>query len=89
MVIYVRKVLPPWARNPEDFIRIHRAALESETVSASLHLWIDLIFGYKQRGEEAKKALNVFFHLTYEDKVCVCFSLLIAFVLFSDHDIFV
>ena len=38
--------LPPWAQNPVDFIHKHRMALESEHVSAHLHEWIDLIFGY-------------------------------------------
>eukprot|EP00108_Taenia_solium_P004514 TsM_000313200 transcript=TsM_000313200 gene=TsM_000313200 len=37
--------LPPWAPTPEEFIRIHRGALESDYVSANLHKWIDLIFG--------------------------------------------
>ncbi len=40
--------LPPWAASAEDFVRQHRAALESEHVSAHLHEWIDLIFGCKQ-----------------------------------------
>lgn len=31
-------VLPPWAATPEEFVRIHRAALESDIVSARLHL---------------------------------------------------
>jgi len=60
-------VLPPWASSPEEFVRINREALESEYVSAHLPDWIDLVFGYKQRGEEAKKAHNLFFYLTYEE----------------------
>uniref|UniRef100_A0A4W4FS48 Neurobeachin-like protein 2 n=1 Tax=Electrophorus electricus TaxID=8005 RepID=A0A4W4FS48_ELEEL len=62
-------VLPRWASSREDFIRKHRQALESEHVSAHLHEWIDLIFGYKQRGPEAVEALNVFYYCTYEGAV--------------------
>ncbi|XP_023212036.1 neurobeachin-like isoform X1 [Centruroides sculpturatus] len=61
--------LPPWASSPEEFVRINRMALESEFVSCQLHQWIDLIFGYKQRGPEAVRATNVFYYLTYEGNV--------------------
>eukprot|EP00759_Apiculatamorpha_spiralis_P019711 PhF_6_TR25510/c0_g1_i1/m.35592 len=62
-------VLPSWAANAHEFISIHREALESEYVSQHLHEWIDLIFGYKQRGVEAEKAINVFYFLTYDGAV--------------------
>ncbi|XP_026972936.1 lipopolysaccharide-responsive and beige-like anchor protein isoform X1 [Sagmatias obliquidens] len=61
--------LPPWAKTSEEFVRINRLALESEFVSCQLHQWIDLIFGYKQQGPEAVRALNVFYYLTYEGAV--------------------
>ena len=63
-------VLPPWANDdPLVFIRNHREALESEYVSENLHHWIDLIFGFKQKGEAAIQAHNLFFYLTYENAV--------------------
>uniref|UniRef100_A0A665U7R1 Neurobeachin-like protein 2 n=1 Tax=Echeneis naucrates TaxID=173247 RepID=A0A665U7R1_ECHNA len=62
-------LLPCWAKSREDFIRKHMKALECEHVSSHLHEWIDLIFGYKQRGEEAVNALNVFYYCTYEGAV--------------------
>ncbi|XP_055603286.1 protein FAN-like [Uranotaenia lowii] len=62
--------LPKWAGgSPEKFVQLQRQALESDYVSANLHHWIDLIFGYKQRGEEALKADNLFYYLCYEGSV--------------------
>ncbi|KAH3744555.1 beach domain protein [Pelomyxa schiedti] len=63
-------VLPPWARNcPRQFTRKHLQALESPYVSEHLHEWIDLIFGYKQRGKAAELALNLFCSISYEGAV--------------------
>lgn len=62
-------ILPPWAKDAYEFVRLHRLALESEQVSEHLHHWIDLVFGYKQRGPAAVKATNVFYYLTYEGAV--------------------
>ncbi|XP_049392400.1 BEACH domain-containing protein B isoform X1 [Solanum stenotomum] len=62
--------LPPWAKGcPEEFVSKNREALESEYVSSNLHQWIDLVFGYKQRGKPAVEAANIFYYLTYEDAV--------------------
>ncbi|KAG7196242.1 uncharacterized protein KQ657_000255 [Scheffersomyces spartinae] len=62
--------LPAWAHgDPMIFVAKNREALESPYVSAHLHLWIDLIFGFKQNGPEAIKALNVFHHLSYNGAI--------------------
>ncbi|CAK9436131.1 uncharacterized protein LODBEIA_P06890 [Lodderomyces beijingensis] len=62
--------LPPWACNdPHIFIAKNREALESPYVSANLHSWIDLIFGFKQDGAEAINALNVFHHSSYNGAI--------------------
>ena len=53
--------LPTWAKgDPRLFVEIHRKALESDHVSQHLHEWIDLVFGYKQTGEEAQKGVFSF-----------------------------
>ncbi|GAB2294234.1 hypothetical protein Dimus_028451 [Dionaea muscipula] len=63
-------ILPPWAKgSAEEFVNRNREALESEYVSSNLHHWIDLIFGYKQRGKPAFEAANIFYYLTYEGAV--------------------
>jgi hypothetical protein len=63
-------ILPPWAKDsPSEFVRVHREALESEYVSAHLHEWIDLIFGYRQQGPPAVDVVNVFHNLFYEGNV--------------------
>ena len=65
LVNHVR--LPPWASCPEDFVQKHLAALESAFVSQNLNHWIDLVFGAKQKGKQARQATNVFLPMSYED----------------------
>ena len=53
-------ILPPWASNsPRLFSKMNKKALESEYCSQQINNWIDLIFGYKQKGSEAEKSYNV------------------------------
>ena len=43
-----------------------REALESNYVSQNLNTWIDFIFGYKQRDQDAVNCLNTFSKITYQ-----------------------
>ncbi|KAG4129239.1 hypothetical protein ERO13_D09G066800v2 [Gossypium hirsutum] len=51
--------VPSWAGSPEEFIKLHREALESNRVSCQIHHWIDINFGYKMSGPAAVAAKNV------------------------------
>ncbi|XP_046848177.1 lysosomal-trafficking regulator-like [Xenia sp. Carnegie-2017] len=58
--------LPTWACNdPRLFVFIHRQALESDIISSAINKWIDLVFGFKQEGQAAINAINVFHPSTY------------------------
>lgn len=53
--------LPSWCQgNARLFVLIHRQALESPYVSENIHRWINLVYGYKQQGDSAVQAINVF-----------------------------
>ena len=61
-------ILPPWAKdNAQEFIYLHRKLLESQYVSQNINNWIDLIWGYKQKGKEAENANNTFLPALYDD----------------------
>jgi hypothetical protein len=45
--------LPGWSSNAYEFITRHRLEFEGSKVSEHLNEWIDLIFGYKQKGKIA------------------------------------
>lgn len=64
--------LPPWAMVgyyfcARRFVTYHRAALESEHVTRNLPAWIDLVFGYKQAGQESVAAVNVYHPSAYPE----------------------
>ena len=65
----VDDVFVPCNNNPYDFVLTLREVLEGDTVSMNIQKWIDLIFGYKNRGKEADAAYNVFTESSYEDQV--------------------
>lgn len=61
-------ILPEWAQNnPYIFVARLRQQLESRYVSENINHWIDLIYGYKQRGKDAVQNMNIFYPLTYEN----------------------
>ena len=61
---------PEWSGdNPFKFLTILNTALESDYVSQNINNWIDLIFGYKQRGRESEKANNIYKLNCYVDLV--------------------
>ena len=51
--------VPNWCEDAADFIKKHRAMLESDVVSRDLHHWIDVTFGHKLSGKDAIEAKNV------------------------------
>ncbi|EWC75901.1 hypothetical protein C923_03432 [Plasmodium falciparum UGT5.1] len=58
-------ILPKWCSSPKEFLIFMKNALESNYVNQNINSWIDLIFGYKQNGHNAKECFNLFHPLTY------------------------
>ena len=53
-------ILPKWSLNsPRLFSKMMKKSLENAFVSTHINDWIDLIFGYKQKGNEAIESYNV------------------------------
>jgi hypothetical protein len=55
------------SKNPDRFVFYMMQMLESTFSSINIHTWIALVFGHKQKGEEAKKQNNQFPLSFYED----------------------
>ena len=60
--------LPPWSNNRcTDFVIEMRKNLERSDLK--INKWVDLIFGYLQKGEKAEENNNIFMLNTYENMV--------------------
>ena len=60
--------MPKWSKkDPYLFIKKHREFLESIDVNETINKWFNLIFGSKQKGQEANKIHNVFNIYSYEN----------------------
>ena len=60
-------LMPKWAdNNPYNFVTKMKYFLESDRVGNKLNEWIDLIFGYKQKGSNSRISNNIFPPWTYE-----------------------
>ena len=61
---------PEWSGNdPYKLVYLLNLAFESDEVSSNIGGWIDLIFGFKQRGKEAEIYNNVYMFNSYPDLV--------------------
>ena len=61
---------PEWSGNdPYKLITYLNLAFESDEISSNIGGWIDLVFGFKQRGKEAEKYNNIYMFNSYPDLV--------------------
>ena len=60
--------LPPWSKGSAYyFVSQLRNILENDNLN--INQWFDLIFGFKQRGEKAELAKNIYMGTSYQDNV--------------------
>ena len=60
--------LPPWSNN-KNTIFVVEMRKNLEKTKSKINKWIDLIFGYLQKGEKAEENHNIFMLNTYEGMV--------------------
>ena len=58
-------VIGRWSKNPRDFTHKMLHFLQCEIVTSHISNWIDLIFGFCSRGQNAVEAKNLFHPLCY------------------------
>ena len=67
----VGDVETPNGNNPYTFISYMKTIFENENISYTINSWIDLIFGYKNKGKEAENAKNLFTEQSYQEDACL------------------
>ena len=65
----VNNVLTPCANDPYIFVMTMRSVLESEKISKNIQNWVDLIFGYKNRGKDAETFHNLYSEASYQENI--------------------
>ena len=65
----VNDIFTPCENDPYEFVILMRSILENEIISLNIKNWIDLIFGFKNRGKDAENCFNIFTEASYEDKI--------------------
>ena len=65
----VNDVVTPCRNNPYEFSSLMRNILENDEISSNINKWIDIIFGYKNKGKEAEDACNVFTETSYQENI--------------------
>ncbi|GKT18952.1 hypothetical protein ADUPG1_011412, partial [Aduncisulcus paluster] len=61
--------LPSWSHNTDEFISTMSNSLECDLSANNINNWVDLVFGCKQRGVEAVKAVNMYIQYLYAGAV--------------------
>lgn len=59
--------IPKWSKNIYHFIDQHRNILEKPEIRDHVNKWIDLVFGIKQGGNEARNAINLYHPMAYSN----------------------
>ena len=65
----VYNVITPCNNNAFSFVEIMKRIFENDRISKYLNNWVDLIFGYKNKGKEAENAKNVYTEASYQENI--------------------
>ena len=61
--------IPCTANNPYEFVTLMRNIIENDNISSNINKWLDLIFGFKNKGEDAEKYFNLYTESSYQEDI--------------------